>query len=453
MRKAIIIILLTLAVLTACNRGYEATDEATVTEETPIDEQIEIIRDLGGREIRIAAAWPYLPFATRGIAPNPATSRNYVLDRALYEQIQLSSMQYNIILTALHIDHNNIMPTLETSVAAGAPFADMVLLAEEMVLPAITGNLIYAMEEFTTQSDFFGTEGFPRASSEFMGVHWTIAPHAMEFNGMFLGVNLDIVRSIREENPVSLYENGYWTYQSFMEIMQAAVDAGYYGISGVPSDIISNLVAANNGIFVNPDFTVAYNNPHTLAAFETARNIFAGDFWLPNQGYHNFHGNLLAFMDGQSLFFPLSVWVVREVDIPFPFTVVPFPEGNMGDGSYSFMKGFDMGLAIPRGTPNPADVLTVFESISILAEERDRVYIAGSFRTERDATRAMGILREQGKFDISMSIPQFHWMYGIMAQEFSSGSWNTRTTVDRLLRPQQEVLDGALGLWYTIARN
>ena len=451
MRKVIILVLLVFS-FTACGDSYDVTDLDSSYTADDVDEyeHIEIIRDLGGREIRIAAAWAYLPFTTGGVEPNRASSLNYTLDRAIYDQIQLSSVQYNVVLTALHIDHNMIMPTLEASVAAGAPFADMVLLAGEMVLPAITGDLIYALEEFTTQADFFGTEGFPRATSEFAGFHWTIAPYAMTFDGTFLGVNLDIVRSIREENPVTSYDSGYWTYERFMEIMQAAVDAGYYGISGIPGDIISHLVASNGGAFVNPNFTVDYNNPRTIEAFDIAGQIFADGLWQTGKGYHNFHGNLFAFMDGQSLFFPLSVWVVREENIPFPFAVVPFPKGAEGDGSYSFMRGFDMGLAIPRGTPNPADVLTVFESISVFAEERDRTYVAGIFRTERDGNRAMGILQEQGKFDISMSIPQFHWMYGIMAQEFANGNWNGRTAANRVLRPQQEVLDGALGLWYTV---
>ena len=407
----------------------------------------EVIRDLGGRHIRIASPWPYLPF-------RPATE----LDRMLHDQMRRISYEYNIFFSEILIDHGDIMPTLRSSVMSGRPFADIVMLGGDMVLPAITGNLIYALEEFVPHdSPLWGEHPSTlRPSASFLDFYWTFAPHALNLEGMFLGVNMGIIRGIGAADPLDLYEKGEWTFEHFREIMIQATQAGegWFGISGSPGDIITHLIAANDGVMVR-EFRYAYDDPYTITALDFAYNILQTDrTWQYEHGIHNRQENLFAFLDGRSAFFPISEWVLQQTEITFDHIIIPFPKGPDNERHYTFMKGFDMGLAVPRGTPNPGDVYTIFEGISQWAAgdaglvlERDQANLAGVFPSEGDFLRANRIMQEQGKFDMGLAVSTFSWMNGFLAEGFMNGDINVTVGIERFRQPQQNILDVALENW------
>lgn len=451
--------------LTACSSHIISllTDDEENVEIEDLEPEIEaevfeIIRDLDGRQIRIAAHWSYLPFATGDPRPDPYEAsciRRHELDTMFYNQIQRISQEYNINLTSIQIEHRNIMPALQTGVAAGNPIADMILLGGEMVLPAITGNLIYALEEFVPPgADLWENQHWVRPSANFMGFYWTFAPYSLNFEGVFLGVNLDLIRRIGADNPVTLYENGEWTFARFWEIMNLATEHNQFGISGVPGEIITHLIAANDGNMVY-NFRYDYDNLKTIAALQFAYQIFNTEgIWQNNHHIQDRDRNFFAFLENQSVFFPISEWALQQANINFAYTIVPFPGGPNNEGSYSFMKGFGMGLAVPRGVRNPEDIYTIFEGISQwsgtntnLQFERDQEYITSLFSVNRDALRAIDILNNQGKFDIGLTVSGFDWMHNILAESFINGRMNVPRAIEQFRRPQQEILNTALENW------
>ena len=456
-KLTILALIIFLSFTAACNgdRLLPAPTEANGTEDEEPEEVFEIIRDLGGRHIRIASGWAYLPFSTGGPPPDPDTSRNYVMDRLLYNQIQRISREYNVTISPLPIPHSDIMPALQTSVMAGEPFADMVLLGGDMVFPAITGNLIYALEEFVQiDAGLWNPSNNLRPCANFVGFYWTFAPFTMNLEGSFLGVNLDIIHAAGAYNPATLYENGEWTFDRFREIMLLSTNVyyGQFGISGVPGDIIAHLIAANDGIMVY-DYSYAYDDARTIAALEFAFQIFRTDgTWLSEHGVQDWHNNFFAFTEGRSAFFPVGEWTMQQANVNFENTIVPFPRGPDNERPYSFMKGFGMGLAVPRGVYRPEDVYTIFEGIfnwagEYLLIQRDHEYVISLFPSDADALRAVNILRDQGKFDLGMAVPAFNWVHTTMAEGFVNGTMNVSVAVERFRNPQQMLLDEALENW------
>ena len=479
MKVVVFIFLTILLTLSACGNqadivleGYEGTDEVegiggeAETEEIgeieEIEEEIiELIEDLRRREIRVATGWPYLAL----------------------DEIRRLEAEFNITLQELQISYDELMPALYTSVMAGSPFADMVLLGGNMVFNAITDDLIYAVEEFQVG-------GSDLAANAFLGFHWTLAAYDMNIDGTFLGVNLDIIREINARNPVNLYENGEWTFQKFEDIMQLALGEGYFGISGVPGDIISHFIAGHGGVMVD-DFIYAYDHPNTVAALEFS-HLAIREFWQSSHGVHDWRGNVFAFLEGRSVFFPLNDWILFEADAPFEFAVIPFPvvpfaadgEGNDGEGSdgegnggggneegYSFMRGFKTGMSVPRWTPRAEDVYAVFRRVVALREQdqqdqqtwQDRETWQThqtrqiwqtwqeAFPTRQDALRAMDILNNQGRFDVGMAIPTFDWMHDILAEGFYNGSMTVTAGVERFRHPQQAIINESLEGWINLS--
>jgi len=413
--------------ISSCS-GDEVIENLPIMPPVEVEEPeiIEIIRDLGGREIVIASSHAYL-------------------DSLDYEKIDRVSQQFNVIISEISIEHFNIIPTLQVNVAAGRHFADLVLLPGDMVFQAITGNLIYALEEFVRSSGEMW-------DSEFVGFHWTFAPYAINLEGAFLGVNMDIIRAANAENPLRLYEEGDWTFNKFEEILNLVTEYAYFGISGVPGEIIVHLIAANDGVLVY-NYEYAYNDPRTVTALNLAYNIFQRDqTWQYNHGFHDWYGNFYAFMEGRSAFFPLSEWVLQQIELDFAYTIVPFPRGPDNESAYSFMRGFNMGLAIPRGTQNPEEVYTVLAAI--FAEESkdkiregERAKLTGLFSSDAELQRMLNILEGQGKFDLGSSVPAFYWMHNFLAEGFYSGQFNVGRAVELFRQPQQNILDKALEGW------
>ena len=402
--------------------------------EEPYEPVIEIIRDLGGREMRIASGWSYLP----------------------QEHISRIEQEFNIRISEQVLGHDELMHSLQTSVMAGDPFADMVLLSGDMVFLSITGNLIYALQEFISIPSLQprlnnNPSPEPRPNNSFLDFYWSFEAFPITINPdrVYLGVNLDIINGLQEINgnisstdenifstTINNFPTEYWTFEKFWEIMSMAVDIGYYGISGVPGDIIAHLIAANDGVMVS-DFIYAYDDPHTVRALEFASRIFS--MWQPDHGIHNRHGNFFAFTEEQSAFFPISEWAIPYID--FNHKIIPFPKGPDNESGYSYMKGFDTGMAIPRRTRNPADVSTVFERIF-------------SYVSQETPVLSASLISVKGKFDLGMAVPTFDWMNWVLAENFADGTTdNERSyilrTLERFRSPQQAILDNALTGWVT----
>ena len=365
-----------------------AEETANIIDADNINETAyDLIMDLNSREIRVASGWPYLPYA----------------------QIDRISQEYNIVLTEILLNHDDIMTNLQSSVMAGNPFADLVLVSPGMIFPAITNHLIYAIQEFNVN---------PRhPSNEFLGFYWTLTPHRTNTEGIYLGVNRHIVRAFRIDD---------WSFDYFFDTMLRAAQDGYYGISGVPADIIIHLIAANDGVLIS-DFTYALDDPNTLRALQFVENIFSEGLWQPHHGIHDWQANTFAFTEGRSAFFPLSEWMFDAIN--FRHTIVPFPSGPDNENGYTYMRGFNTGIAIPRGTLQPADVYTVFNAIFEWVESEPPVADV------------------HGKFDLGLAIPTFDWMNIILAENLYYGSVNILNLVEQLRAPQQNIIDEALAGW------
>ena len=402
--KNIVLLLLFCTFLSSCN----ILEQPVILPETT-EEVIEytLIQDLRGREVRVASSWPYLPF----------------------EQINRLNHEYNITLIEILISHNDIIPALHTSVMARDPFADMVLLSDSMIFHAITNDLIYALEEFLPLTS--DNDSILLPSAKFADLHWAFAPYAVNLDGAFLGVNMNIIRAIGAEDPYLLYRRGEWTFEKFYQIMTFASENGYFGISGVPEDIIVHLIAAGGGAMVH-NYKYAYDFPGTISALELAYDIFSKGLWQNNFGLRDWESNFYAFLENRAAFFPLTEWSLHQMEPTFDYVLLPFPKGPENLENYTFMRGFDTGMTFPRNTVRPADVATVFEAI---------------FEWSQDNVTLYGPHGIEGKFDYGMVVFTFNWVNGILASGFYDGTLSVAQAVEQFREPQQAILDEALKNW------
>jgi len=461
---------------TACGNNAEATQETeTITPQqtqgsnegatTTDDDMFANARDLGGRVIRILNWEETYDFLPGMPEPDPNTSDDYFSDRLRWEQINRVAEAFNVTFENVVVDFEEVLDLLTTSVMSGSPIADIVMLDNAMILPAILGNLIVPFDDFVPANhDLFTTQIHAWPTAELNYQTWTIRERRLLDDGHFLGVNMDIINAIGAPNPVELYERGEWTFDAFLEITQMATrdttgdgTIDQFGISGVLTDIVLGLIAANGGRLVTDDLNYGFDDPATMRALETVFELVnvqgAWDFDPETGEFWDWWRNAFAFMEGNAAFFAAQIYMLPEAaDRTFTYAAVPFPIGPDNVDGTTFMSGFISGFGIPRGVENPEDVFEVWYLLNHwygddleLKDEVDLIYPLSRFMTEADGMRIMNNIVNNRRIDPGMTVMLdgigYHWMAGSIAETFYWGTETPASIVEARRPDQQAMLD------------
>jgi len=419
------------------------------------------VRDLEGRTIYFTAWWDLLGMYSASPEPSPETASNIVHAMIAYDNMRRVEQDYNVYIANRTVPFDDVMPMLTSSVMAGDPFTDVLLLNGAMTLTAIVNNLILPASAYTTpDADLFGARNIFRPFAEWDGEVWSFNSSSYYPDAVSMGVNLDIINAIGAENPVDLLNRGEWTWHNFREIMLLATRdttgdgvVDQFGISGQPGDILTHLIASNDGPMVNiSDLTYAFDHPNTMAALEFMYDIVVTDrtwFYDVNAEVWDWGRNFWSFQEGRSAFFLSAVWALVDGDgVPFEFAIVPFPVGPDNSQGYTNMSGFGQALTIPVGVPNPRDVYHVHEQMESWARDdwtmRDEgmvEWVRSAMLTEEDVWRQLRDANNTRRFDIGMSIAQYYWVSGDFVGNFIDGTMTVSQAVEHFRQPQQDLID------------
>jgi len=478
----VVVMLVLVLVLAACNRDNGEEEESgtqppppatnggttdggeTAPPDVPAHRgNIHEPRDLGGRTIVGGAWWEgFIPFSIhQWEEPDPATAGNYFIDRMVWENGLRVREEFNFEYEEVIIgDFGEVMTVLTSSVLAGDPFADIMLLSGGWVLPAYHGNLIVPLDEINLPgSDLFGPQIYSRFEGYLFGRPWSFVDSRPNTGGFSLGINLDLINAIGAANPVDLYNQGRWTWDAMLEIMRLATrdttgDGIFdqFGIAGQPGDLAYYFIGANDGRMVDDDLNYWLDHPNTIVALEFLEIIFREGLWE----YDRAHGfdtgdwsrNFFAFQDGNSAFFPAVLWALNDGDLPFEFAVVPWPTGPNNTTGSTWMTGFDQGLAFPIGSSwDPAEILMVVEEFwSWAGDDMDLMHEDGFswarsiLPTEEDVQRQASVTNTRVS-DIGMHVPYYNWIFGTFISHFATQAMTVQQVVETYRGPQQDLLD------------
>jgi multiple sugar transport system substrate-binding protein len=421
--------------------------------------------DFGGRTLMVASDWGLaLPYTfLNEDEPDPATSEHYFIDRLQWNNAQRIFEEYNFVLDYVHVV-DGIIEVLTASVMAGDPVGDMVFLSGGQVLSSILGDLIMPLSAARFPgSDVLGAQIYARVHQEAFGEPWafyytTISPHVW-----FMGVNLDIINAIGAPNPVDLYTRGNWNWDTALEIMRLATadtdgDGLFdqWGLAGQPGDLVNHFIAANDGWFVDDDLNYAMDHPNTLEALEFMELIFHEGLWEydPVLGADpgDWGRNFFAFQAGNSALFKGVFWGMNDGDLPFEFTIVPFPKGPSNYTGSTWMSGWGGGLTMPFGSSwEPSDMLRVSEEFFAWAGDEPELIAEGGMITPRniflteDCVQRWVANSTRMRTDIGHVVPQYNWVGGEFVSAFINREMTVLQAVEAFRPPQQEMLDNFFG--------
>jgi len=481
MKKVIVLMILAgMLAFTACGNGGDAPAPAPPVQDTTVEapgpdvpavEQeadapewhIHPPRDMGGRVLRIGGWFdPIIPAAMIGTEPSPAVDENYFVARMMWDNARRVEELFNISFEDTIIGYDDVLPTLTSTVAAGSPFADVVMLSGWMQLSAVQGNLIQNFADVNLpESDILGGgQVYGQVITDDLGGIWAIRWNSINTGPAMIGVNLDIINAIGAQNPVDLYEAGQWTWDAALEIMRLATtgDGTRFGLACQPTDLALHFIAANDGRMVTPDLNYGFDMANTIEALEFMEQIFSERLWSYDRvsGYEmgewarNFHSGLT---EGEAALFQTVTWSIDQNDPAFEFAVVPFPVGPSNTSGGTWMTGWLDGLVVPVGTDWPLeDIVIVLEELFAWAGDEPELQFEGGdigwlravYLTEEDVQRVIGAGLTSAS-DVGMNVniggEGYHWILGTFLSHFWSQEMGVLTAVETYRGPRQEMLD------------
>ncbi|MCL2287279.1 MAG: extracellular solute-binding protein [Firmicutes bacterium] len=440
-----------------------ATEYEPATEEAPRISGVHQPRDLGGANLRVGGWWPgTLRFSVPiGVAeePDPATAVNYFEARKIWDNARRAEAEFNFTLEEVLVDGMEIPSILTTTVMAGDPFADIVMANGNVQLPFAIGGLIHPLDTLNLPgSDLLGPRTYARISAEGFGHIWAFNSSAPSTSAHTMGINLDIINAIGAPNPLDLWEAGQWNWSAMLEIMRLATRdttgdgaIDQWGFAGAPSELLRNLIAANDGILVTEDLNFGMDHPNTIEAMEFAEIIFREGLWETDPAMpvdvNDWGRNFWAFQNGNSALFLCMTWNMNDGNLPFEFAVVPIPLGPSNTSGSTFMGGWRQGLVLPHSSPwAPADILMVAEEY--FAWPDDPAYLLGPaltqaanfFLTEGDALRQVNEF-ENMRMEMGYNIQSFMWRLPAFITHFIDQDMTVVQAIETYRGPMQEILD------------
>jgi len=408
--------------------------------------------DLDGRIIRVInlvdVSMP--PFPGHGEEPDPATSQNYRADRLQWDNAQRVMHSFNFEMEEVNFPPTTLVMNrigiFETSIAAGAPIADVAYKIGFYTLDLIINDMLIPLDSINLpNSDVLGAQIFADTKSELFGKRWSFGQVAPPPFSMLMGVNLDLIAEIGAPNPINLLHSGQWNWDNFLEIMRLGAGSApnRYGIAFMSPFLLYNLIAANDGSILTDELTWNMHHPNSLEALEFARQIFSEGLLYETGPF--------SFRDGNTPFFLANVPFMNE-GADFTSAVIHFPAGPSNTSGNVAMGIGDIGFVFPQGLAwDPAEILMVFEEFwawphgeAELMLEAASGWTRDSALSQDDIQRVLYATRNTS-FCVSVMVPDFSNVLFNFAEYFRTGEMTPIQAVDAYRDSQQAILDEFFG--------
>ena len=307
--------------------------------------------DMQGRTLRIGG-WRVDTAYFAALAQEP--NRENTDEVLIWENARRVENEFNVKFEEVIVGYDQLWLGLSE------PFADIIMLPGNMIFSAMLEGLILPLNI---------TSEYSRVTAVGMGEVWAFACNRPTPDDIFLGVNLDILAEISLPNPIDLYGLGLWSWDAMYEIMYAVAQQGYFGIAGYPSEILSHFIAANDGQLIDSNVQFALNSEAALQAIKFMERIFQANLWEAHceqclEGIVLRERNMMQFVEGNAVFFPLHMWMVTNDVIPFEFEMIPFPKGEQNTSGNTWASGWMPGFVVPANSYwDIADIVLIMEEL------------------------------------------------------------------------------------------
>lgn len=444
------VLLVLMFVVTACNSGSGGGNGGETSKTPPADqagtdaapgeedeaEELPAALDLGGRTIRIAAWWDAKPKGeTAG-------------EKASLEKMAELEQKYNFKFEFLNIPFGEYMDKFTTTVLAGEPFADVLIMEyKRAIVPAIQGQVL-PLSEFTTESsDINNEQKLVIKLPPLAGGEYSFNSPGVSVVGMHY--NRELFRKLGLPDLQELYNNGEWTWEKFLEIAKEATrdtdndgKIDVYGYAGWAADMARHFAAANGVAFVDASTMEDTSaDPRMIEALEFVSRIFNVENVVKVKSGNKMDWNETnTFKDGDVAMSVQYDWNIG--DLTFEVGVVPIPAGPQGNPEFTYANTAINGWFIPKGVKDPQAVYQIFEAMRDVPPTEEYLgqdWLESRYKTEADIQMALEHINGTGITFVEEGIPDYPF-FKIM-DDIIVNNQSVTATVEKYKAEAQAALD------------
>ncbi len=357
--------------------------------------------DLGGRTIKVAAWYDQKP------------AGNTAGEKARLDKLAELEKKYNLKFEFVSVPFAEYMDKFTTTMLAGEPFADIVLMELKRSLPVIKQDFVMPISEFTSATDDINNEQrLLMKLPAIGGTEYSFFYPEVSIVGMYY--NRDLVKKLGVQDPQELYSAGQWNWDKFLELAKAATrdtdnDGKFdtFGYSGWAADAARHLGVTNNALFVYEDLTLGLSDPKYVETMEFVNRLFNVESVVRvKTGNKMDWGETNTFRDGDVLMSINHDWNMGG--LPFEVGIVPNPAGPNFDGVHTYANTAQAGWFIPKGIKDAGLIYSIWEEsfdVPPTEEYFGQEKLEGLFTNQVDIDMALQHLNGTGRLELSENIP------------------------------------------------
>lgn len=413
------------------------TETAKPSEEPPAEEEETF--DLGGREILFSAWWDG--------TPNADTPEG---ERALERQKEVEE-KYNVKIKYVNQDYHQTAEKLSSTVMAGKPFADVVLVPDYLIAGLLAGGYFTPLDDFMdVRSDSKMPDVVIDAGSYQTGKAYGFNKSLALFDNTGLYYNKRIFEEAGVPSPADAQKDGTWTWETFIDYAKKlTVDTNgdgkidQWGIAAAPNFLGLSLVYSNDTMaFDEKTNKFLLDSPNAIEGLDMMSKLYNEYKVVKRNEGNDWEDPAKYFKEGQAAMYPGGIWEAGsrfQNQMKDEYVFVHFPMGPKAKGFKVGMSQFHMNF-IPKGVENPKAVYKIWEDLQDWnVEEADREWAETYFLNEESINNALETLTmmEFGRYNAY----NFEENYNPLANDIAAGKITAATGVAQIMPVLQAKVD------------
>ncbi|MBQ8556113.1 MAG: extracellular solute-binding protein [Clostridia bacterium] len=400
------------------------------------------------RHIVIGTTWDIFYDSTHlSVEDNPGYSGDISQDM-MFAKVKEVEEEWNVTFEFMNMTYSGSKESINTSILAGTPDADVYMVGMAVAAPAIANGLAVDLKDVLPADHpvITGTdEVLSYVDVGNGGVSLLIAnkKENMVADTNPLGFNLQMIEDANLEDPRDLVERGEWTWDKFIEYCQVLTKdkdgdgiIDVYGFGGWPEDYLNELLMSN-GTYIAANTTENLTSPEVgeVLQFMQDMNVTYG-IMHPIPEVNGWDVCRFLYREQKVAFSPLAAWIMDSnsdyaykhpelTPLEFDMVFVPWPVGPSGNAETNAGKAIgSTGYMIPVGVEDPEFVFNVlYDILNWYNYDPNNPQSDDEALDIRDNEEALG------------------WWYGVVAKDVDLQDYNFNVMYEMGLKTQFDMIN------------
>ena len=299
-------------------------------------------------------------------------------------QMNLDNMRnieqtYNVELYFKNLTWDGVISSINTSIMAGTPDMDVYETDLQFGVPAVMNGYAQAISSYADPDDDIYKDQIIVEPLQIDGLdddYLFTGSSDLPVGLYALGFNMDMIKDANLENPQDLYDRGEWTWDKFLEYLQALTKdtdndgkTDVYGYGGWWTTFLTYMLLSN-GTDIASSPTSHLDSAATIETIQFIDDMYNKYQVARPWNEEDWNINNDAYASGEMAFWITACWIadgMGDADpskVSFECGVVPFPKGPNVTKNGATYKSYNTSsnyYFIPKGIDDSKLVYKVVE--------------------------------------------------------------------------------------------